>query len=226
MSRPCTKKCGGFFRCRCEEKGLFKEVAVVKKESPPEHYFLFIHAMPFQEGLKAFDVLQEERRIKYAIEHAKISVRFESMLGTIRNMATLGSDKKPTILHFTGHGRRLEGGSSDVLIIESDASEFREAEGEYIKEILGNSTSLSLVFIAACFSESVGKVFVEAGVKHVVALNGEVDTKRVENFVDVFYSLLFQGNTVQRAFSMASKLLGPSVHVFMFVYVYMYLVFA
>jgi hypothetical protein len=168
-----------------------------------EHYFLFIHSMPFHDGLKAFDVMQEEKRIKDAIADAKVRMRFESMLGTNRNITSLGNDRVPSILHFVGHGRRADSMSQNVLIIESDASEYRELHSADLAKILGPTCPIRLVFVATCYSDAMGQMFADAGVRHVVATTGEIDNKRAECFVEMFYKMLFQGQSVRRAFDLA-----------------------
>jgi hypothetical protein len=170
------------------------------------HYLLFMHSMPFHEKLKAFDVLQEEKRIKDAIKESKVRMKFESLLGTNRNITSLGTDKIPTLLHFTGHGQPADANAESVLIIESDSSELRSLTTTSLSMILGPNvaSSIKLVFVATCHSEAIGQVFVDAGVKHVIATCGEVDNKRAECFVDIFYRKLFAGESVLRAFRLAN----------------------
>lgn len=61
---------------------------------------------------------------------------------------------------------------------------------------------VKLVFVSACHSESVAEAFVSVGVPHVVVVSKEdkmLDKKAVE-FAKAFYTALFAGHSVGRAF--------------------------
>ncbi|CAM9141129.1 unnamed protein product [Chrysoparadoxa australica] len=69
-----------------------------------------------------------------------------------------------------------------------------------------------IVFLSACHSESVADVFVEAGVRHVIAIRGTekvLDRKALE-FTDTFYSHLLMGKTVAEAFEIGRTCLRLS----------------
>ncbi|TMW55762.1 hypothetical protein Poli38472_010644 [Pythium oligandrum] len=59
-----------------------------------------------------------------------------------------------------------------------------------------------LVFVSACHSESVAEAFVSAGVPHVVVVSKDdkVLDKKAMEFSKAFYTALFAGHSVQRAF--------------------------
>lgn len=59
-----------------------------------------------------------------------------------------------------------------------------------------NKCELEFVFVATCHSEFVGKIFQEAGAKHVICIvqDKEVRDDAVITFTDTFYSMIFEQN--------------------------------
>ncbi|CAN0339186.1 unnamed protein product, partial [Ectocarpus sp. 8 AP-2014] len=73
-------------------------------------------------------------------------------------------------------------------------------------------TGLQLVFLSSCHSQSVAKCFIEAGVRHVIAVKKDskvLDHKAAE-FAKSFYASLLRGDTVRRAFLLGSACLEGS----------------
>ncbi|CAM9196648.1 unnamed protein product, partial [Phaeothamnion confervicola] len=73
-----------------------------------------------------------------------------------------------------------------------------------------------LVFVSACYSESVARAFVEAGVQHVVAVSQHNKARRGRRgwavmdqtaleFTHTFYTLLLRGDSVQQAFDIGRE---------------------
>lgn len=97
--------------------------------------------------------------------------------------------KDPTVLHFICHGDFNKDLQSYVLLFEKkekiayvDEAAFIEDSGKQhktvsnpIQKLLSSSESHTrgktlLVFVNACHSEEVGKIFLEAGVPFVIAV--------------------------------------------------------
>ncbi|CAM9781667.1 unnamed protein product, partial [Scytosiphon promiscuus] len=73
-------------------------------------------------------------------------------------------------------------------------------------------TGLQLVFLSSCHSQSVAKCFIEAGVRHVIAVKRDskvLDHKAAE-FAKSFYTSLLRGDTVRQAFLLGSAYLEGS----------------
>ncbi len=68
-------------------------------------------------------------------------------------------------------------------------------------ELAGSSTRL--VLLNCCSLSTMGNEFVEAGVPHVVCCSCDLKDSASQIFLRVFYSNLFQGTSVQRAFNEA-----------------------
>lgn len=72
-----------------------------------------------------------------------------------------------------------------------------------------------MTFINACHSEEVAKVFVEAGVECVIAVQSElkIDDYIAQKFSEQFYWQLFEGKTILEAFNNAKAgVSGKDVH--------------
>ena len=64
------------------------------------------------------------------------------------------------------------------------------------KMIKKNKCELQFVVVATCHSEFVGRIFMEAGAKHVICIkqSEEVEDDAVITFTDHFYGMLFEQN--------------------------------
>jgi len=67
------------------------------------------------------------------------------------------------------------------------------------------NSNLELVFVNACHSEEVGRVFLEAGVRSVVAIQSElkIEDKAAQSFSECMYKELLNGETVKKSFELA-----------------------
>lgn len=77
---------------------------------------------------------------------------------------------------------------------------------EFIKKSSKNF-QFSVVFVAACDSEDVGKIFLLNGAKHVVCVEQgrQVLDKAAIQFTKTFYDLIFNGEEVCTAFDQAKN---------------------
>ena len=83
-----------------------------------------------------------------------------------------------------------------VTLTSSAAAKVQEliqAEGD---------ASLKLVFVSACYSQDAGEAFLDAGVKHVVAVrwNEPINDKAAAIFSTMFYAKLMAGDTIYSAY--------------------------
>ena len=78
-----------------------------------------------------------------------------------------------------------------------------------MKEVLDyRGFKLEFVFIGACYSESVAKVFMESGTNHVIAVdkNKTIEDEAVLLFTKTFYNRLFQpGSRICDCFNQAKQ---------------------
>ncbi|CAM9582211.1 unnamed protein product, partial [Ectocarpus sp. 4 AP-2014] len=111
-----------------------------------------------------------------------------------------------------GYAGRLgfEGGIGYAPFV--DVSESVEPEARLGGGESAPRTGLQLVFLSSCHSQSVAKCFIEAGVRHVIAVRKDskvLDHKAAE-FAKSFYASLLRGDTVRRAFLLGSACLEGS----------------
>ncbi|KAF0701652.1 Aste57867_7923 [Aphanomyces stellatus] len=105
------------------------------------------------------------------------------------------------VLHFSGLGH------NGKLCFENIFGGTQLVSAAMWSELLQSSgtKSLQVVFVSSCHSERLARIFVEAGVPHVVAIHSDsriVDASAVD-FAKHFYLSLFSGRTVASAFMLA-----------------------
>lgn len=120
------------------------------------------------ELVEALDVDTERELLKQVLRDARRQIRFTALPATGPNISktfSLGC----RVIHFSAHG------TVDALLLEEHRHGLSTGCGvlvpgvELIKS-MGQSERASLVFVSACHSELIGNIFVEAGIKHVVAI--------------------------------------------------------
>ncbi len=108
-------------------------------------------------------------------------------------------------LHFTGHGlennqetfgkyykHRVTDGN--YLLFETDDGEGELVSERMLREFINSSnTNLEFVFVASCYSEFAGKIFLNAGSKHVIYVKQgqQIADLAVITFSKSFYHSVF-----------------------------------
>ena len=122
----------------------------------------------------------EAKNIKQAIRESGKEIAFKSMVATQSNFVEM-LNKEPRILHISCHGIenkertmcnytevRQEG---NFLLLESETGEGELVSARRLHKLIKSTLPhLDLVFVAACDSEFVGRIFQQCGVKHVVCV--------------------------------------------------------
>jgi len=156
------------------------------------------------ECTKVLDILRKKEK--------RINVYFE--IATVRNLVNVLS-LSPTILHVICHGDFNKQKNQFFLCFEENGELF-ELYSEDLKVRLQEvNFSTQLVFINACHSEAVARVFIDAGVPCVVAVNSElkIEDSIAQRFSESFYWQLFEGKTVEEAFRHArAAIAGKDVY--------------
>ena len=149
---------------------------------------------------------EEECREIYATlmdKGVKIHLMFE--IATRANLVSVLS-RNPTILHIMCHGEYDKERKQFYLCFEKATGEIDKLYAEDLKEILSKfESSVKLVFVNACHSEPVGRVFAEAGVPYVVAIQSQTQIADVfaKKFSNEFYNFIFERKSVKEAFNLA-----------------------
>jgi len=132
----------------------------------------------------------------------RCNVYFE--IATLEHLVNVLS-LNPTILHIICHGEYNKQRGQFYLCFE-DNGELREVYSENLKGILNQvDLKTKIVFVNACHSEEVAKVFNEAGIPCVIAVQSElkIDDYIAQKFSENFYWQLFEGKSVGEAFRFA-----------------------
>ena len=104
------------------------------------------------------------------------------------------------ILHIICHGDYLQSEQKYYLFFENENSELDRITGDRFKEFFKNKiNNVKLAFVNACHSEEVGKIFYEAGIPFVIAVqsNLKIEDKAATTFSKTFYMDLISGKTIQ-----------------------------
>ena len=159
---------------------------------------------------------KEQNTIKGALTESGQSINYKSMVATKDNfVATIHS--APKVIHISCHGIRNE-----VSTMKTSFSSIKE-EGNFLlfetgygagelissKDLREHVTKsphvIDLVFVAACQSEDIGKIFQECGARHVVCVKktrSVLDDAAIK-FTKTFYSCIFKGFPICTAFDLA-----------------------
>ena len=141
------------------------------------------------------ETLQEKKK--------KIDLVFE--IATHDRIVSLMA-KGPAILHIICHGEYNKDKKKFYLCFEAENGELNEFYSDDFAGILENvELKIKLVFVNACHSEGVAKVFVDAGVPCVIAIQSElkIADRVAQKFSTHFYDQLFNGKSIKEAFELA-----------------------
>lgn len=71
-----------------------------------------------------------------------------------------------------------------------------------------------MVFISACHSEEIGKVFADAGVPIVICVQADlkISDEIAREFANLFYTMLLQGKSIKDAFRSTRKTISGTFH--------------
>lgn len=115
--------------------------------------------------------------------------------------------KAPPILHIICHGELNQKTGKYYLCFESENGELLEFNSDTLVSIIEKIeiSPIKLVFVNACHSEEVAKVFLQAGVPCVIAIQSElrIADNVAKKFSEKFYSHIFDGTPVKPAFDLA-----------------------
>jgi len=149
-----------------------------------------------------------------AIKASDQKVRFKQSVATKNKFIDM-IRQRPSCLHISCHGFDQTDTTSMRLTREEDLRnllfETENGDGRLISQrelskILKQATTkIKLVFVAACMSQFVGEIFQQCDVPHVICSQQgkSILDKAAISFSKSFYSKLFKGEAVCKAFEMA-----------------------
>ena len=177
----------------------------------PDLHVGYMFASPIQVSDILYDqlnYLEEARTIRNTAEQSKVRLKFLVSVLTKDSLSEMLS-RKPRALHFSCHGiekKMPRNALKSYLLFETFGGDGIEISEEEIKKILNNyNVELDFVFVAACKSEQVGKIFLKRGVKHVICVESgkSVKDEAVLDFTNRFYQMIFQGHPICKAYELA-----------------------
>jgi len=153
------------------------------------------------EPLDALDMKAERDAIVRELSECEKDVSLRIGCATIDELAE-SVEEGFNILHLSGHGHE------EFLLFEDGKGGGQPVLGDYLKRLIRLGGPFELAIVSACYSEKIGEMLVEAGIRHVVAIKCDVpvlDCAAIA-FIGQFFRSLFQGGSIQKAYEMAKLL--------------------
>ena len=185
--------------------------------------FYFLYASPIVSKKK-----EDEDKDKYEEEYTPINYRpeikkicniFENSKKEYNCIFECANEKKlrealikqPKILHISSHGKLYENRQYSLFLEEKGV--LQKVTQKRLKEILSiysnQLKNIDLVFASTCYSETLGKLFLESGINNVIYIQGmnKVSDKAAIKFSELFYKELIKGNTIKDSFDKSKRLI-------------------
>ncbi|EQC27337.1 hypothetical protein SDRG_14861 [Saprolegnia diclina VS20] len=175
-----------------------------------------LHASPFLLRLPdnrllplpELNIRHEQRSLHKIFHESKRALRTMQGVMTVDSLREV-LDRDVQVLHFSGHGGVVASGPDALVFEDPHATGLGQlVDAHHLSSILRAgcaSTSVKLVFVSSCHSADVGRVFISAGVEHVVCARQDervLDETSIL-FAQSFYHALVYGKTVPQAFEIA-----------------------
>lgn len=153
----------------------------------------------------AVDYEEECNKIYETLEDKGHAIQLSIEIASIDNFVKV-LNSNPTILHILCHGEWDKNREQFYLCFENSNGELDPIFAEDLKGILDKvKPDVKLVFVNACHSEPVARVFADAGVPCVIAVQSQLQIADMiaRKFAQEFYSFIFDGDSVGKAFNNA-----------------------
>ena len=142
----------------------------------------------------------------------------------VADLRRSGGRPPPDILYLIGHGKLV--GGKPVLYLEGEAGAVKPVEGEeFVRRLADLAEPPRLVVLASCQSAgtgdeaasgdegvlaALGPKLAEAGIAAVVAMQGNITMKTVEQFMPVFFTQLLEHGQIDLAMAAARGAVSQS----------------
>ncbi len=198
-----------------------QNINLERQTSTGDYELIYLYSSPivkrvignnsYNEFNEQIDYRSEIQKIVNTIKNSKKqfnalfeSANYDSFINSIR--------KYPKILHISSHGiieiEKKNNKKIFNLCLEDKGCVYTLSE-DRIREILKNEKMdlIDLVFIGACHSERLGKIFFESGVKNVICVQEmtKISDSGAQKFSTNFYEFLLKGDTVKDAFKKSKE---------------------
>lgn len=155
----------------------------------------------------AVDYEEECNQIYEVLDSKKMKIDLVIEIASRDNLVSV-LNKGPKILHIMCHGEFDRIKQQFYLCFENNEGELDPFYADDLRAILQRlKPDIQLVFVNACHSEQVARVFADAGVPCVIAVQSQLQIADMvaRNFAQKIYEYLFDGCSIGQAFQ-ASRL--------------------
>jgi tetratricopeptide (TPR) repeat protein len=154
---------------------------------------------PDGKPLDALDMKAELEAIVHELSICKRAGSLRIAVATIRDLAKSIAEGF-NILLVSSHGHE------EFLLFEDGKGGSQPITGDYLRNLIRMEGAFELAIVSACYSEKIAAMLVEAGIPHVVAVKCDVPVldHAAIVFIGQFFRSLFHGDSVRKAFEMAS----------------------
>ena len=153
----------------------------------------------------AVDYEEESNKIYETLENKKLKIHLAIEIASRDNLVKVLT-RNPVILHILCHGEYDKILKKFYLCFETSDGELDPFYADDLRNILSRcGTNIKLVFVNACHSEPVARVFADAGVPCVIAVQSQLQIADViaRKFANEFYHFIFDGHTLGESFDKA-----------------------
>ncbi|MGL4612115.1 MAG: leucine-rich repeat domain-containing protein [Trueperaceae bacterium] len=149
------------------------------------------------------DVQRERSVIRKALEKAQMNghcVLLEAEVKTVEDIFQVFRNypQKISIFHYAGHG------NEDALLLYLEKEKSRGLNASTLTTLL-NDSSIKVVFLNSCSSQSHAEALLETGAPVVIATSNLVHDDIACDFAEKFYEGLANGHTIKRAFQLSKS---------------------
>lgn len=180
----------------------------------PEISVLYASPLALCVPLTPINVQSEIEMLHEALQDSSSRVRLSVGVATSSSLSRVISrargDRQGLLLHLSAHVVNDEA-KGVGLVLEDAAGAHHVIWREELEESLGarerSLEHVSLVFLSTCWSEDLAQVFIESGVRHVIAVRTQVLDTAARRFAHHFYFALGYGESLLAAWEGARQAL-------------------
>ncbi len=147
------------------------------------------------------DVEKERRRIADGLKKSGIAARAHFLAEATTSASQDALRDEWDVIHYTGHGT-----ADGCLVLENGTGVAHFLTGEETAHLFAASKT-PLVILSACYSETIGRTLIDAGVPSVIAIDATrpIADEAAILFAEHFYKAMARGWTIQRSFDDARQ---------------------
>ena len=168
---------------------------------PGQAYFLMAFANPPEAGLPALAAeaagLEKTLSTQHHLSGIVLpKVSFEQLADTFaqyRNQIYL--------LHYAGHA-----GDQELHLLKASGESVEKIHAPSVAHLLAQYYNLQLVFLNGCATAGQVEALLDAGIRMVIATQTAIDDQAARDFSLHFYSNLLKGQSIEKAFRLASAM--------------------